>query len=146
MTGFPGETAADFRELADFLEEVSFDHVGVFAYSAERGTEAKRLKPKVPARVAEARREELLDIQMDVSQERLAARLGSEVAVLVDAALPARERPRRDVEWVGRFYGQAYDIDGVTYLAGGAGSPGRFVQARIVEAQAYDLVAEPAPA
>jgi ribosomal protein S12 methylthiotransferase len=146
MTGFPGETDADFRELADFLEEMSFDHVGVFAYSPERGTTAARLGGRVADPVALARKEEILDIQMDVSQERLAARLGSELAVLVDAALPRDERPRRDIAWVGRFWGQAYEVDGVTYLRGNPGGAGRFVRARIVEAQAYDLVAELAPA
>jgi tRNA A37 methylthiotransferase MiaB len=64
---------------------------------------------------------------------------------LVDAALAADERPRRGVKWVGRFYGQAYDVDGVTYLKGSVESPGTFVRARIREAQPYDLVAEVVP-
>ena len=143
MTGFPGETKAHFSELVDFLEEVSFDHVGVFAYSPERGTSAMELARRVSGRVAHSRADELLDVQMDISQERLRARLGSELALLVDAALAPDERPHRNVASVGRFYGQAYEIDGVTYLKGNVGSPGRFVRARIVEAQAYDLIAEP---
>ncbi|MGD1049382.1 MAG: 30S ribosomal protein S12 methylthiotransferase RimO [Candidatus Krumholzibacteriaceae bacterium] len=143
MTGFPGETKAHFDELVDFLEEVSFDHVGVFAYSPERGTRAAALSRRVSRRVAQSRADELLDVQMDISQERLRARLGEELAVLVDAELAPDERPHRNVASVGRFYGQAYEIDGVTYLKGNAGSPGRFVRARIIEAQAYDLIAEP---
>ncbi|HEY5132834.1 MAG TPA: 30S ribosomal protein S12 methylthiotransferase RimO [Candidatus Krumholzibacteriaceae bacterium] len=143
MTGFPGETKAHFNELIDFLEEVSFDHVGVFAYSPERGTSAMALPRRISRRVAHSRADELLDVQMDISQERLRARLGSELAVLVDAALAPDERPHRNVASVGRFYGQAYEIDGVTYLKGNVGSPGRFVRARIIEAQAYDLIAEP---
>lgn len=142
MTGFPGETEAHFRELAGFLEDVSFDHVGVFAYSPESGTKARSLAGKVPARVALARKEELLDIQMDISQERLTARLGSEMRILVDARIPLDERPLRNIGWEGRFFGQAYEIDGVTYLKGSVRSPGIFVRARIVEAQAYNLVAE----
>jgi ribosomal protein S12 methylthiotransferase len=143
MTGFPGETKAQFDELIDFLEEVSFDHVGVFAYSPERGTSAVGLSRRVSRRAAQSRADELLDVQMDISQDRLRARLGSELAVLVDATLPPDERPHRNVASVGRFYGQAYEIDGVTYLRGNVGSPGRFVRARITEAQAYDLIAEP---
>ncbi len=142
MTGFPGETEEHFRELAGFLEDVSFDHVGVFAYSPEAGTKARAFGGRVPARIAIARKEELLDIQMDISQDRLTARLGSEMKILVDARIPPGERPRRDMEWEGRFYGQAYEIDGVTYVKGGVRAPGSVVRARIVEAQAYDLVAE----
>jgi tRNA A37 methylthiotransferase MiaB len=82
---------------------------------------------------------------MDISQERLRARLGREFRVLVDAALAPGERPRRDLVSVGRFYGQAYDVDGVTYLGGSTAAPGAFVRARIVETQAYDLIAEVSP-
>jgi ribosomal protein S12 methylthiotransferase len=142
MTGFPGETRERFRELAGFIEDVSFDHVGVFAYSPEAGTKARSLAGKVPSRVAIARMEELLDIQMDISQERLTGRLGSEIKILVDSRIPPDERPHRNIAWEGRFYGQAYDIDGVTYVKGDVRAPGVFVRARVVEAQAYDLVAE----
>jgi ribosomal protein S12 methylthiotransferase len=142
MTGFPGETEAHFRELAGFLQDVSFDHVGVFAYSPEAGTKARSLGGKVPARVALARKEELLDIQMDISQERLTARLGGEMKILIDSRIPPDERPHRDIGWEGRFYGQAYEIDGVTYVKGSVRAPGGFVRARIVEAQAYNLIAE----
>lgn len=145
MTGFPGETERHAGELADFLEEISFDHVGVFVYSPEAGTRAMELRGRVPARVALERRDNLLGMQMDISHERLNGRLGSEVDVLVDVALPADERPRRGVAWAGRFYGQAFDVDGVTYLTGNVEAPGAFVRARIVEAQAYDLVAEVVP-
>jgi ribosomal protein S12 methylthiotransferase len=142
MTGFPGETEAHFRELAGFIEDVAFDHVGVFAYSPEAGTKARAFAGKVPESVALARKEELLDIQMDISQERLTARLGSEMKILIDSRIPPDERPHPNIEWEGRFYGQAYEIDGVTYVKGSVRSPGVFVRARIVEAQAYDLIAE----
>ena len=142
MVGFPGETERDFRELADFLEEVSFDHVGVFVYSAERGTKAHGFSGRVPQKKALARKDELLDIQMDISQERLNARLGSEMKILVDSALPRDERPHPHIRWVGRYFGQAYEVDGVTYLKGTLDAPGSFVHARIYEAEAYDLVAE----
>ena len=142
MVGFPGETERDFRELVDFLQELSFDHVGVFTYSAERGTKAYRFSARVPEKKALERRDELLDIQMDISQERLNARLGSEIKILVDSTLPRDERPYPSLRWVGRFYGQAYEIDGVTYLKGAVGGAGSFVHARVCEAQAYDLIAE----
>jgi len=79
---------------------------------------------------------------MDISQERLTARLGSEMKILIDSRIPPEERPHRDIGWEGRFYGQAYEIDGVTYVKGSVRAPGIFVRARIVEAQAYNLIAE----
>jgi ribosomal protein S12 methylthiotransferase len=142
MVGFPGETQEEFRELVDFIEEISFDHVGVFSYSPEKGTKAVSLKPRVLARVAEERKDELLTIQLDISHERLSARLGSEVEVLVDAEVDEGERPRAGVDWVGRFYGQAYDVDGITYLRGAAARPGDLVRAKVIEAEPYDLVAK----
>lgn len=142
MTGFPGETEGEFRELADFIEEICFDHVGVFTYSPERGTAASSYRKRIPEAVALERRDALLDVQMDISQERLNARLEKDLTILVDAALPASERPHRDIGWVGRFFGQAFDVDGVTYLRGTVAGPGTLVRARVREAQAYDLVAE----
>jgi len=142
MVGFPGETDADFRELADFLEETAFDHVGVFTFSPEQGTEAYALRKRIPEGIALERKDALLDLQMDISQERLNARLGSELAILVDSALPAGERPSREIGWVGRFFGQAFEVDGVTYLRGAVPGPGAMVRGRVHEAQAYDLIAE----
>lgn len=143
LVGFPGEKEADFRELAEFLEDVAFDHVGVFEYSRERDTRAASLPGRVPARVAAARRQELLEAQMGISEERLAARVGTELEVLVDEAVPEEERPDERSRWAGRFYGQAHEIDGLTYVRGDV-RPGALVRARIVEAGPYDLFAEPA--
>jgi ribosomal protein S12 methylthiotransferase len=141
MVGFPGETDEEFRELVDFIETVSFDHVGVFTYSPERGTKARSRRPRVPEALAAGRRDELLNVQLDISHERLSARVGSALDILVDSAVDVDERPEPGVEWVGRFFGQAYDIDGVTYLKGSTMRPGDFVKATVIEAQPYDLVA-----
>jgi len=62
--------------------------------------------------------------------------------ILIDSRIPPEERPHRDIGWEGRFYGQAYEIDGVTYVKGSVRAAGVFVRARIVEAQAYNLIAE----
>jgi ribosomal protein S12 methylthiotransferase len=145
LVGFPGERERDFRELASFLESAAFDHVGVFAYSRERETAAASLGGRVPARVAMQRRDEILELQMDVSEERLASRVGTELDVLVDEELPADERPVPGARFAGRFFGQAHDIDGVTYLEGPAPGPGGFVRARVAGAGPYDLFAEAIP-
>ncbi len=141
MVGFPGETDSDFRILHDFLDEYSLDHVGVFEFSPERGTRAALLEERVPERTKMDRRDALLELQMDISHERLGARVGGRETILVDGLLDERERPSPDVWGIGRFYGQSYEIDGVTFLSGTELAPGRFASGRILEAEAYDLFA-----
>lgn len=142
MVGFPGERESDFGELLDFLENVEFDHVGVFEYSLERGTEAARFRSRVPRDISARRREEILQRQMDISHARLGTRLGSILEVLVDEYLCKDMRPDPKFSFSGRFYGQAYEIDGITYLAGESLAPGKIIRARIIEAGPYDLFAE----
>ena len=144
MVGFPGERESDFRELVSFLESAAFDHVGVFAFSREPGTAAASLDGRVSARVAAQRRDEILELQMDISEERLAARVGTELDVLVDEEIPPEERPEPDLVFSGRFFGQTYEVDGATYIDAAAGAPGKLVRARILRAGPYDLFAQTA--
>jgi ribosomal protein S12 methylthiotransferase len=141
MVGFPGETEDEFDELLRFLERVRFDHVGVFTYSDEEGTAAASMGYKVSDSQARGRKEELLDFQMDISHERLAARVGRTETVLVDEVLQAGEKPGPDVWGTGRMAGQAYEIDGVAFLEGSAVETGSFIDARIRKAEAYDVFA-----
>jgi len=135
IVGYPGETDAHFAELLEFLEEVRFDHVGVFVYSAEPGTRAARLPEQVPAKVARSRWERLMQ-----AAERLAiaagrVRLGQTLTVLVDG----RDESGR---LVARHAGQAPDVDGVVLLEAGAAGVGEFATVRITGAAGYDLVGE----
>ena len=139
MTGFPGETAGDFRDLLDFLERILFDHVGVFVYSPEEGTTASGRK--VSRRVALSRRDAVVELQMEISHERLARLEGRRLRVLVDEACRPEERPESSVTAIGRYAGQAYEIDGVTWLSGTLPAPGAVVEARVERAEAYDLFA-----
>ena len=141
MVGFPGESDSDFRVLHDFLDEFSLDHVGVFEFSPERGTGAALFGEQVPERVKVDRRDELLELQMDISHERLGSRVGGRETIIVDGLLDEEERPGPDIWGVGRFYGQSFEIDGVTFLSGTEVAPGRFASGRILEAEAYDLFA-----
>jgi ribosomal protein S12 methylthiotransferase len=139
ISGFPGETDADHRELVDWVREVQFDRVGVFAYSQEPGTPAGERKDQVPKRVREARRKEILAAQQDIHAAKMEAMIGRKVEVLVDGV-------SEEHGWVleGRYYGQAPDIDGVVVLSMEDPDvevmPGRFVQATITAASEYDLV------
>lgn len=123
IVGFPGETDHDFHELLDFVADVRFDRLGVFRYSDEEGTAAFALPGKVPRAVARRRYRELAALQRGIMAEKLAAQVGHEADVLVDAAM-GRERSQ------GRLASQAPEIDGVTFLRGRA-APGDLVRARI---------------
>jgi len=139
ITGFPGETDAEFQELVDWVEEVRFDRLGVFAYSQEPGTPAGERKDQVPRRVREARRKALLEVQQGIHRAKMAALVGRELEVLVDG-------PSEEHGWVmeGRYYGQAPDIDGTVALSVEDPEvevvPGRFVRAVITAHAEYDLV------
>jgi ribosomal protein S12 methylthiotransferase len=137
IVGFPGETEEEFERLVAFVERMRFHHLGAFLYSPEEGTPAVRLKPKVPRKVAQQRVEHLLQVQAQVSAERNREFVGSALDVLVEGVDEAGQP-------VGRTYGQAPEVDGLTLLRGFAGpvEPGRFVRARIIDAFEYDLIGE----
>ncbi len=131
IVGFPGETEDDVRALCEFVEEIGFDHVGVFEYSHEEQTAAGALVDDVPAEEKRVRRGRVMATQAAVSAARLRSRVGRTTEVLV-------ERELEDGRLVGRTPGQAPEIDGVVYLHGEA-SPGDLVTATIVDADVYDL-------
>jgi len=142
ITGFPGETSADFERLLDLIRELRFDHLGVFAYSPEDGVPAASLPGPVPRRLRLARRRRALRLQQAVAAEQLSRWVGQEVEVLVEGWDEARGRPCL----VGRFEGQAPEVDGRTYVFDDAHDkpvPGTFVRALVTGNSAYDLFAVP---
>jgi ribosomal protein S12 methylthiotransferase len=141
IVGFPGETEADVAELLDFVETVRFDHVGVFTYSHEEDTPAFALADDVPAAEKARRQRQVMALQRRLAAARQKTRVGSTVRLVVDG-------PSRDHEWVftGRLAGQAPEIDPIVYLTDADPAvltPGRFLEAEIVGARGYDLVARP---
>jgi ribosomal protein S12 methylthiotransferase len=138
IVGFPGETDEDFREMLDLLEEIQFERVGAFTYSEEEGTRAAEMDGRVPDDVMEDRLEELMEAQRAISVDKNLTLVGATATVLVDELVDDDEHTA-----VGRTAGQALDVDGVTHLRGPADvRPGDFVEARIVDALDYDLIAE----
>ncbi len=133
MAGFPGETAADFRVLEDFIETAGFDYVGVFAYSQEEGTRAASLPGQVRPATRRARAQRLRDRADRISVERFASHTDTLVRVLVEGA-------EDDTSW-GRTCGQAPDVDGIVVLDRIVPS-GVFVDARIVDSFGYELSGE----
>ena len=146
ITGFPGETEDQHRELVDFVRDFRFDAMGVFPYSPEPGTPAGRLhrESAVPEDVVQRRLDELMTAQQDVAfvrNEAFAAD-AAEFDVLIDK--PTSEHTRRGGEYVGRSHAQAPDIDGITRVDSREElSPGEVVNCRVTAADGYDLVARP---
>ena len=141
IVGFPGETADDFAELEAFIEEIGFDHIGVFTYSHEEGTSAFDLKDDVPAAVKKKRQDRLMARQRDLVTARQQARLGERTRLVIDG-----QSPEHELVLQGRLAGQAPEIDPVVYLTDCDPSTfprGAFIDVEIVGSQEYDLVARP---
>ena len=138
IVGFPGETEDEFRELLDFLEQARLDRVGCFKYSPVEGAAANTLDAEpVPDPVKQERWERFMATQAEISKQRMRERVGRTLDVLVDEVDGARA--------IGRSYADAPEIDGVVHMAEAEGlQPGDLVEARIVDADEYDLYAAPA--
>lgn len=133
MVGFPGETQRDFEELLDFVRETKFDRMGAFMFSPEEGTRAAQMPEQVEEAVKQARYDELMTLQHDISLSQNKARVGSTCRVLVEK--------KRGGRYVGRSEFEAPETDGNIYF--GAEEPceiGTFVNVRITGARAYDLM------
>ncbi len=140
ISGFPGETEADHRELVEFVREGWFDRLGVFTYCREEGTPSHDMPGQVPASLAEQRKEEILEAQQAVHLARNEARVGEEVEVLVES-WDARARAA-----LGRTPQDAPEVDGSIRVEGvDHARAGAFLRARITAADGYDLVAQPLP-
>lgn len=139
ITGFPGETDADFEELLAFVKNVEFDRVGVFTYSDEEGTPAFELSNKVDPKIAKQRRALLMKAQSRISRKRNKAKIGEVLRVIFEG-----ESNESDLLWQGRIETQAPDIDGCVLIndapEGFVPAPGEMVNVLITEAQEYDLV------
>jgi ribosomal protein S12 methylthiotransferase len=137
LTGFPGETDEAFARLLELLDELAFERLGCFAFSAEEGTEAARLPGRVPRELAEERRERVMEAQRRRLSRANRARAGSTEEVLVDAV----ERGRA----IARSVRDAPEIDGRVLVEGGGSlRVGAFAAVKVTGSKGYDLVATPA--
>ena len=135
ITGFPGETDEDFELLLQFLEEAQLDRVGAFAYSPVEGAEANKLPDPVPEELREERRLRLMELQEDISTQRLERRIGREIEVLVEEA---------DEEGaVARSQADAPEIDGLVHIPNGEHlEVGEFARVLVTDCDVHDLYAE----
>jgi ribosomal protein S12 methylthiotransferase len=137
MVGFPGETEEHFEALAQVLEQVRFEHLGVFLYSPEEGAPSYRYDRPVPRRTAQARARLLKTRQARLVKQRLKKLVGTVQPVLVEG-----QSPESDYLLTGRLLTQAPDIDGQVYITGGMGLVGEIQPVRLTRALPYDLVGE----
>lgn len=135
IVGFPGETEEEFEELLDFLEMAQLDRVGAFMYSPVEGAVANSLPDHIPLEVQQERLGRLMQLQEEISGERLACKLGKTMQVLVDEV---------DEEGaIARSSADAPEIDGLVYISNGQTlKVGDFVNVRITDSDVHDLWAE----
>ena len=135
IAGFPGETEQEFEELLQFLEEAQLDRVGCFAYSPVEGATANELPGALPEEVREERKARLMEVQEDISTQRLERKIGREITVLID-----------DIDEEGalaRSEGDAPEIDGLVMIPEAEGLEiGGFYRVRVTDCDVHDLYAE----
>ena len=134
IVGFPGETDAEFEELLAFLQEAQLDRVGCFAYSPVEGATANRLPDHVPEAVKEERRARFMQLQEEISRQRLATKVGQKMTVMIDELT--------EEGMVARSSADAPEIDGLVYVESATHEqPGDFIEVEITDADAHDLFA-----
>ncbi len=137
IVGFPGETEDDFEELLDFIEETRLDRVGAFAYSPVEGAAANALPDSVPEEVKQERLARFMELQAQISEEKLADKVGTTQRCLVDAI---------DGELaIARSMADAPEIDGLVQIQDGRDAglkPGEFVDVEIMGSDDHDLFGE----
>lgn len=135
ITGFPGETEEDHEELKEFVDEMEFDRLGVFAYSPEENTPAAEMADQVPEEVKEERRDELMELQQEISYDRGQDRIGQELLVMIEGKVADESA------YIGRTYGDAPKVDGYIFVqTGELLMTGDFAKVRVTGALEYDLI------
>lgn len=134
IAGFPGETEEQFNELLQFVKDMKFERLGAFAYSQEEDTPAAKLSQQIEQNVKDARAEQILKIQTEISKEHQQNMLGKQLEILVEGY------DMDNLMYYGRSYADSIDIDTTVYFAAeDEVIPGSFVTVTILDADEYDL-------
>ena len=134
IVGYPGETEEDFKTLYDFVEDVKFDRLGVFTYSEEEGTGAALLNDDVPEEIKNKRKNDIIELQHDISLNRNESFIGKTIKVLVDES--------EKKIGVGRTEFDSPEIDNIVNIKGDV-SKGSFVNIKIDSVNEYELIESP---
>ncbi len=137
ITGFPGETEEDHRELMSFIDTCEFDRLGVFTYSQEEDTPAAQMPGQIDEEVKENRQAELMELQQEIAFEKAEAMKGRELEVLIEGRVSGENA------YVGRTYRDAPDVDGYIFInTEETLMSGDFAKVRVTGACEYDLIGE----
>jgi ribosomal protein S12 methylthiotransferase len=143
IVGFPGEGEKEFRNLIDFVSSAEFDHLGVFTYSPEEGTQCFSLGNPINEALKQRRRNKILEVQAEISYRNCAKYIGRKEAVLIEGHL--KQKPSI---LLGRTRYQAPEVDGVVFIEEGKSHPAVIGEIAVVEITArdiYDLYGRIAP-
>ena len=132
ITGFPGESEAEFNELKEFIREMRFERCGVFPYSAEPGTKAAEMADQIDFEIACERADELMEIQTAIMEEYQQSMIGKVIEVIADDAENSRA--------IGRGVADAPEIDNMVVFGGRKLKTGRFYNVRIEAVSDFDLI------
>lgn len=137
IAGFPGETEEDHKGVLEFIDEMEFGRLGAFTYSAEEGTPAAEMEDQVSEETKERYRDEIMELQQEVSFDINRSQIGRELEVIVDGYLYADEM------YSCRSYMDAPDIDGMVFVKSDEELlSGDFIKVRIKDCNEYDLIGE----
>lgn len=138
ITGFPGESEEDHEILMDFVDEMEFDRLGVFTYSAEEDTAAARMDGQLDEEVKLTRRDEIMELQQEISIDKSSRYVGEILEVIIEG-----QAADEDALYVGRSYMDAPGVDGYVFIKSEEElMSGDFARVRITKALEYDLIGE----
>lgn len=135
ISGYPGETEEKFVEMKQFVVDTKFERLGAFAYSREENTPAYEFEGQISEEIAEQRKDEIMQIQQEISEEFLAGLVGKHIDVIID-----RISTEAGFKYEGRSYFDAPEIDGIVFISEGSAEIGSIVQVEIIDSWEYDLI------
>lgn len=137
ITGFPGETREQHEELAEFVDEMEFERLGVFTYSPEEDTPAAAMPDQIPEEVKEDRQAELMELQQDIAFDQAEEMVGREVLAMIEGKVADENA------YVGRTYKDAPGVDGLIFIHTDEElMSGDFARVKVTGALEYDLIGE----
>lgn len=137
IAGFPGETAQDHEEVMAFVDEMEFERLGVFAYSAEEDTPAASFPDQIPEEIKEERRDAIMELQQEIAFDKSAAMVGRVLDVMIEGKVAD------EAAYVGRTYMDAPNVDGYIFVnTGELFMSGDFVKVKVTGSAEYDLIGE----
>ena len=149
LLGFPGETEEDFAALLDFQQKIKLDWLGCFAYSREEGTASYSMKERVPARIANMRKQIIEERQIPITEKNMERFIGQIFDVLIEefftaapaeSGAPAEETADTENLWLGRLYCQAPDVDGAAVIVSGKNlQVGTLAKCKVIARRGFDL-------